>query len=158
MVATIKTPTSIVRGHNYNEQKLHKGVAECIYAGNFLREANELNFYQKMARFDQLISLNGAKTNSLHISLNFDPSDKPGKDKLVEIAALYMEQIGFSDQPYLVYQHHDAGHPHLHIVTTTIKNDGSRIDTFNIGRNQSEKVRKEIELRYNLVVAAGKNK
>jgi len=123
-----------------------------------LHEANELNFYQKMARFDQLISLNGAKTNSLHISLNFDPSDKPSKDKLVEIAAFYMDQIGFSQQPYLVYQHHDAGHPHLHIVTTTIQDDGSRIDTFNIGRNQSEKARKEIELRYDLVVAAGKNR
>ena len=31
-----------------------------------------------------------------------------------------MEQIGFGDQPYLVYQHNDAGHPHIHIVTTRI--------------------------------------
>src|SRR3954454_9394579 len=99
MVAKIKTPASIVRALNYNEQKVQKEVAECIYAGNFLRDPNQLNFYQKMERFNQLISLNGAKTNSLHISLNFDPSDKPGKDKLVEIAALYMEQIGFSNQP-----------------------------------------------------------
>src|SRR4051794_24661415 len=156
MVAKIKTPASIVRALNYNEQKVHRGVAECIYAGNFLREANELNFYQKMERFDKLISLNRAKTNSLHISLNFDPSDKQNKDKLVEITSLYMERIGFSNQPYLVYQHHDAGHPHLHVVTTTIQADGTRIDTFNIGRSQSERARKEIEMAFNLVVASGR--
>jgi hypothetical protein len=107
----------------------------------------------------KLISLNEkAKTNSLHISLNFDPADKIDKDKLIEIASLYMEKIGFEQQPYLVYQHTDAGHPHIHIVTTSIRSDGKRIDTFNIGRNQSEKARKEIELTFNLVIASGKNK
>jgi hypothetical protein len=64
-----------------------------------------------------------------------------------------MEKIGFGDQPYLVYKHIDAGHPHLHIVSTTIQSDGSRINTHNIGRNQSEKARKEIEHDYNLVKA-----
>ena len=159
MVAKINTPTGIVRALNYNELKVQKGAAECIYAGNFLRDAQELNFYQKLERFDKLISLNEkAKTNSLHISLNFDPADKIDKDKLVEIASLYMEKIGFGQQPYLVYQHTDAGHPHIHIVTTSIQNDGKRIDTFNIGRNQSEKARKEIELTFNLAIASGKNK
>jgi hypothetical protein len=64
-----------------------------------------------------------------------------------------MEKIGFGEQPFLVYKHEDAGHPHIHIVSTTIKNDGSRINTHNIGRNQSEKARKEIEQAYGLVRA-----
>ncbi len=64
-----------------------------------------------------------------------------------------MNKIGFGDQPYLVYQHFDAGHPHIHIVTTNIQRDGSRIKSHNIGRNQSEKARKEIELSYGLVRA-----
>ncbi|WP_264829981.1 relaxase/mobilization nuclease domain-containing protein, partial [Klebsiella aerogenes] len=42
---------------------------------------------------------------------------------------------------------------HIHIVSTTIKSDGSRINTHNIGRNQSEKARKEIEQTYGLVKA-----
>src|SRR5688572_2649619 len=67
-----------------------------------------------------------------------------------------MEKIGFGDQPYLVYQHHDAGHAHLHIVTTSIKSDGRRIDTFNIGKDQSEKARKSLEQEYYLVRAEGK--
>jgi hypothetical protein len=53
-------------------------------------------------------------------------------------------------------QHFDAGHPHLHIVTTNIQANGKRIDTFNIGRNQSEKARKEIEQKFRLVQATGR--
>lgn len=51
-----------------------------------------------------------AKVNSVHISLNFDPSDKLNKDGLKDIADTYMQKIGFGEQPYLVYQHNDAGH------------------------------------------------
>src|SRR5205085_2574680 len=65
-------------------------------------------------------------------------------------------KIGFKEQPYLVYQHNDAGHPHVHIVTTNIKEDGKRIDTFNIGRNQSEKARKDLEIKYGLIKAGNK--
>ncbi len=62
-------------------------------------------------------------------------------------------KIAFGDQPYLVYQHHDAAHPHLHIVTTNIQEDGRRIGTHNLGKNQSEAARKEIEEKYGLVKA-----
>jgi hypothetical protein len=154
MVARITTPQSVRRALNYNEQKVQSEKAECLYAGNFLREANELNFYEKLGRFEHQNALNErAKTNTLHISLNFDTADKLTREKLVEIAGGYIEKIGFGEQPYLVYQHHDAGHLHLHIVTTSIRSDGSRINTFNIGKNQSEKARKELEMRYHLVRA-----
>jgi hypothetical protein len=157
MVAKITTPLSINRALNYNEQKVQKGTAECLFAGNFLRHANELNFYQKLARFKELIEQNDSKTNTLHISLNFHPSENITKQKLIEIADTYMNKIGFGEQPFLVYQHFDAGHPHLHIVTTNIRENGTRIDTYNIGKNQSQKARKEIEEAYGLVKAAGGN-
>jgi hypothetical protein len=44
----------------------------------------------------------------------------------------------------------------LHIVTTNIRANGKRIDTFNIGRNQSEKARNEIEQKFKLVQAIGR--
>jgi hypothetical protein len=158
MVAKITTPLSISRALNYNEKKVQKGQAECIHAGNFLQDAKELNFYNKLNRFKDRNQLNTrAKTNTLHISLNFDPSERFSKERLIDMAGIYMEKIGFGHQPYLIYQHHDAGHPHVHIVTTSIRENGQRIDTFNIGRNQSEKARKEIEINFGLVKAAGQN-
>ncbi|MCF0072246.1 hypothetical protein LZD49_17330 [Dyadobacter sp. CY261] len=43
--------------------------------------------------------------------------------------------------------------PHVHIVTTNVKADGSRISLHNLGKNQSEKTRKEIEIDFGLVKA-----
>ena len=43
-------------------------------------------------------------------------------------------------------------------MTTSIQGDGRRINTYNIGRNQSEKARKEIEEQFGLIQASGKNK
>jgi predicted lactoylglutathione lyase len=158
MVAKITSPHSIVRTLNYNENKVQKGQAECIYAGNFLQDAKDMNFYQKLNTFKNLMELNTrAQTNTLHISLNFDPSEKLSKEKLAEIASVYMGKIGFGKQPFLVYKHEDAGHPHMHIVSTSIQDNGKRINTYNIGKNQSEKARKEIEMSYGLVKANGRN-
>lgn len=154
MVARITTPGSIRQSLNYNEQKVKSEQAVLLHAEGFLKDTEQLNFTDKLMRFKGLIELNDrAKTNTLHISLNFDNADKIDREKLVDIATEYMQKIGFKEQPYLVYQHYDAGHPHAHIVTTNIRVDGSRIDTFNIGRNQSEKARKEIQIAYDLVRA-----
>lgn len=154
MVAKITTPKRVAAALNYNENKVNQGKAECLHADNFLRNAMDMNFYQKLEGFERLNELNErAQTKTLHVSLNFDPSEKLPADKLVKIATEYMEKIGFGEQPFLVYKHNDAGHPHIHIVTTTIREDGRRINTHNIGRNQSEKARKEIEKEFNLVRA-----
>lgn len=154
MVARINTSKSISKALNYNEQKLKKGTAEMLYASGFIKAASKLNFFDKIRQFERFISLNERTvTNTLHVSLNFDPTDSISKENLVAISKQYMEAIGFGSQPYLVYQHMDSGHPHIHIVSTNIQKDGSRISMHNLGRNQSEKVRKEIEIQYRLVKA-----
>ena len=154
MVAKITIPNSLRRALNYNEHKLKEGQAECIYAHHFLKDAPQLNFYEKLNRFQALINLNKrASTNAIHVSLNFAMEEKLDKENLVEIAALYMEKIGFGGQPYLVYKHLDAGHPHIHIVSTNIQKDCRRISLHNIGKNQSNTARKEIESQFNLVRA-----
>jgi len=159
MVAKITIPNSIKRALNYNEQKMKEGAAECIYAHNFLKEVEQLNFYEKLKRFEGLIALNKrATTNTVHISLNFGLNERIEKEKLTEIASVYMEKIGFGDQPYLVYQHLDAGHPHIHIVTTNIQKDGKRISLHNLGRNESTRARKEIETAYRLTKAEDQKK
>lgn len=159
MVAKITVPKSIIRALNYNEQKMKEGKAECIYANYFLKDANQLNFYEKLNRFEQLIALNKrATTNTVHISLNFALNDKLTKEKLVEIASVYMNKIGFGEQPYLVYKHLDAGHPHVHIVTTNIQKDGRRISIHNLGRNESNKARREIETTFGLIRAEDQKK
>lgn len=154
MVAIFQTGSSISTTLNYNERKVQQEKAECILAANYPMDHDRMTFKQKLNRLENQVALNENVTrNSVHISLNFDTSEQLSTEILREIAGDYMAQLGFSEQPYLVYRHHDAGHPHIHIVSVKIGADGRRIDTQNIGRNQSEKARKDIELRYGLVRA-----
>jgi hypothetical protein len=155
MVAKIKIGKNIIGVLNYNEQKVRDNKAECIGANLFGREVKELTFPEKVRRFARIMELNPkTKTNTIHISLNFDPSEKLNRELLIQIADVYMNKLGFGDQPYVVYKHNDAAHPHIHLVSTNIRSDGSRIDLHNIGRTRSEDARKEIESAYNLVKAS----
>ena len=152
MVAIIKTGNSIHSILNYNENKVKAEKAECIHAVNYPLKLENLSFNLKLNRFLKLAELNeNAKRNTVHISLNFDPSEKHSKEKLIKIADTYMEKIGFGKQPYLVYQHFDAGHPHLHVVKNNIQRDGKRIDLHHLGIRKSEPARKEIEELFGLV-------
>jgi hypothetical protein len=154
MVAVIHKSSSLRNILNYNEQKVKAGLAACLEASGYPKEAADLNFHQKLRRLELLTELNQRTTaNSVHISLNFGPSERLSNKQLLEIAAVYMDKIGFGGQPYLLYEHLDSGHPHVHLLTTNIKPDGKRIDMNNIGRNQSETARKEIEIAYSLVKA-----
>lgn len=157
MVAKVNSGKNIRGVLNYNEHKVTEGVARCIMASRFGCDHTMLTFSDKLNRFQKLVSLNTkVKTNALHISLNFDISENLDDNTLRNIAATYMDKIGFAGQPYLVYRHLDAAHPHIHIVTTNIKHDRKRIDIHNIGKNQSERARNEIEALFSLVRASSK--
>lgn len=159
MVAKVISGKDIQGALNYNEQKVMEGKAVCIQANLFKKDVGQLNFYDKLNRFADLNERNRrTKTNTLHISLNFDISEKLNVETLNQIASRYMNKVGFGDQPYLVYEHRDAAHPHVHIVTTLIQENGKRIPIHFLGKNQSEIARKELEIEFSLVQAQGKEK
>lgn len=154
MVAIIKTSYSIANILTYNEKKVTLDLAVCIGAGNYPMAVGQMNYAIKLHRFAKRIELNeNAKRNAVHISLNFSPTETLCKEKLMAIATVYMQQIGFGEQPYLVYEHYDAGHPHVHITTINIQRDGSRIDLHHLANKKSEPARKQIEEHFGLVRA-----
>jgi hypothetical protein len=141
----------------YNENKVDEKEANLIMASGFAGDIENMSVGQKLHRFTHLTQLKpNVKTNALHISLNFHSSEDLSNAKLQQIAAAYMEKIGFGDQPFLVYRHHDAAHQHLHIVTTNITAARERIDLHDIGRKLSEPARKQIEEDFSLVKAESK--
>ncbi len=151
----IKVSSSINRILNYNENKVTQQKAVCLGGNNFPGEAADLSFTARLNYFTRRMELNtNTKRNSLHISLNFDTSEKGlGDEKMAQIAHAYMKELGFGEQPYLLYRHHDAGHPHLHLVTTNILADGKRIDLHHLGIRKSEPARKKLEESFGLVRA-----
>lgn len=154
MVAIIKTSNSIRRSFYYNESKVKQGLAECIGAGHYPCSPEELSEKQRLNMLLRMAALNeNVQRNSVHISLNFHPEDALSKKQLCEIARYYMDSIGFEHQPFLVYQHQDAAHPHVHIVSVVVRADGSRIATHNNAKDLSELARIHLEQQYGLVAA-----
>ena len=157
MVARIRSGKSLKGALNYNERKVMEGKARLLGARGYSKEEEKLSYHDKLLRLQKLAALNErTTTHCLHLSLNFHPSELLSKETLLQVADTFMDRIGFGRQPYLIYQHFDAAHGHLHIVTTNIQRDGKRISLHNLGKGLSEIARKEIELQFGLVKASGK--
>lgn len=157
MVARIRSGKSITRAFFYNENKVKQGSATLLTAVNYPLLHNEMSETQRLNML--LRRCEGASTirsNAIHISLNFAKGELLEQDVLKAIAQEYMDAIGFGNQPYLLYEHNDAGHPHIHIVTVKIDENGHPIDTNFIGKLKSEPARKAIEKKYGLVIAEEK--
>jgi hypothetical protein len=155
MVVKIMSGTDIKGALNYNERKVEAGMAVCIQASMFWKDPHKLTFFDKINRFKELNEKNlRTKTNTLHISLNFAMAENLSVDNLNAIASAYMDRIGFGEQPFLVYEHRDAAHQHVHILTTMIQEDGKRIPINFLGKYKSEKARKQIEKEFHLVPAS----
>lgn len=151
MVARITPTVSLAKLLSYNEEKVIQGKAKFIQAGNFLQQRDDLDYAEKLRRFQQLTELNGrSKVKMLHATLNFQPGENLPDEQLTAIADRYMQGLEMEDQPYLVYRHEDASHPHIHIVSSLIRPDGSRINTDRMATRLSEPTRKAIEKEFDL--------
>lgn len=103
MVARIMIGKNIDGAIRYNENKVKKGKADLLVAQGLPKDTHDLSLFEKSAYFRELVSRNRSGKNCLHISLNFHNDDVLDQEKLREIVTVYMEKIGFADQPYLLY-------------------------------------------------------
>ena len=92
-----------------------------------------------------------------HISLSFSAQDSPrlSNEWLVKVAREYMEKMGVKDTQYIIGRHFDKEHPHVHIAFNRIDNNGKTISDRN-DRFRSEKICKELTIKYGLYFAGGK--
>jgi hypothetical protein len=61
-----------------------------------------------------------------HTSLSLSPMDRFVDDEeFAQMAQRYLEAMGFEDCPFVAVRHHDTEHPHIHILASRIKPDGS---------------------------------
>jgi hypothetical protein len=157
MVVTIDYVNSFKRALVYNERKVSSGQAALLDAGGFLKEVKDLSMKEKIDRFQMRADMNIlAKRHCVHMSLNFSPNDQLTDRKLKAIAATYLKLIGFRYQPYLLYRHEDAGHPHLHLITSNIRSDGTQISLYYKANSVLNPARQKIEKDFRLIRAEGR--
>jgi hypothetical protein len=84
-----------------------------------------------------------------HASISAGENDRLTVEQWNEIAAKYVEQMGFKDSPYVVIQHRDNGLDHIHIVTSRIDINGQVVSEWQ-NKPRSEKIMREVEREYGL--------
>jgi hypothetical protein len=92
-----------------------------------------------------------------HIALSWSLNDKEklSPELMVERAKEYLEKMKIHGTQYLIVQHQDRQHPHIHIVYNRVNNEGKTIsDQFQKQRNG--KVCKELTLKHGYYLAGGK--
>ncbi|MGX5688350.1 relaxase/mobilization nuclease domain-containing protein [Arcticibacter tournemirensis] len=92
-----------------------------------------------------------------HIVLSWSAEDKSKLSPviMVERAREYMEKMKIKDTQYVIVQHTDRPHPHLHLIYNRVANNGRTI-TDRYQKVNNAKVCKEITLRYGYHLSEGK--
>ena len=156
MVVRISSGSSPTGAVYYNEQKVGKGEAERLAVRNYLGvrlPVHELGLPTIAAKLEQQAGLNERiKKPTFHASLSLAQTEKPSAQDMLAMADRYMTGLGYGQQPYVVYQHFDTDHAHLHIVSVRVNHVGKKISDQH-ERTRSNQLRQQIEKEFGLQVA-----
>lgn len=140
---------NFIGAFDYNDQKLnHQDPTQRAT----LLEHNFIN-YDRQAVSNEILILQQLRPkltrDAYHVSLNFAPEDKLNINKLLDITREYMKGMGFEDNLYSIWQHHDAEHLHVHLLCSRIRFDGMVVSDSN-NYKRSEALCRQLEIKYDL--------
>ena len=110
--------------------------------------------------FNKLIELNektrtrGRKLTSpgFHMALSPSETDKTLSEKnWIELVKDIMDKLGYGTRPYAIYRHTDTEHPHTHVVSIRIDEDGKKIDD-SFEEVRLQRILRELSLKYNFTI------
>lgn len=93
-----------------------------------------------------------------HVALSWSKNDieKLSPEIMIQRAQEYMQKMKISETQYLIVEHRDRNHPHLHLIYNRVNNKGKTIsDRLQKVRNQ--KVCKEMTLRHGYYLGKDKS-
>ncbi len=91
----------------------------------------------------------GVKKPVHHAKLSAAPGDHLTASQWREIGEQYVEKMGFEDCPYVVVQHRDKAHDHIHIVISRVTLEGRVVSDWQ-SKMRSEAIMRDIEQQYDL--------
>lgn len=157
MIAKIGRSSNLYGTLSYNNQKIEKENAEILLMNKMIETSEGKYSVSQLARSFKpyLLANRNTEKHTLHISLNPDPKDQVSDEKYREIAQQYMAEMGYGDQPFVVFKHTDIDRSHIHIVSVCVDEDGRKIsDKFE--KIRSMKVCRELEKKFGLISAVEK--
>lgn len=157
MIAKIGRGRNLFGALAYNQLKVDNENGELLLMNKMI-ETKDGNYTvaQLVKSFEPYLFANkNTEKMALHISLNPDPKDQVPDEKFIQIAQDYMNEMGFGEQPFVVFKHTDISRTHIHIVSIGVDEMGKKIsDKFE--KRKSMKICREIERKYKLSSVADK--
>lgn len=134
----------------YNDQKVGQGSAHIIDAniglGSTIENTNTFNTVRALRP-----NLGKAV---LHVSLNLPYQDKLSDKEFAKMGHDYLTGMGFDDNQYIIYRHHDQKHQHIHIIANRVEYSGKVVsDAKDLFR--SKKILRKLEVDYKLTQLDG---
>ena len=159
MIAKIGKGSNMYGAILYNQQKVDRENGAVLLINKI---PDTVDGTYSVAYFNKCFEpylLANIKTEKMvrHISLNPDPSDKVSDEQFTEMARVYMERMGYGNQPYIVFKHTDIDRTHIHIVLTCVGINGKKIpDDYDHKRSMA--ICRNLEQKYNLQKASEQEK
>ena len=157
MIAKIGRSGNLYGALAYNQLKVENQNGKILFANKMIETANSHYSVAQLAQsfVPYLIANRNTEKHTLHISLNPDPKDKVNDDKYREMAEEYMREMGYGEQPFVVFKHTDIDRNHIHIVSVCVDEEGKKIsDKFE--KMRSMNVCRELERKHELISAVNK--
>ena len=152
MIAKISATENLGGALGYNFKKVEKGEANILLAAELYQSKEGCYTMEDvLADMEALIPKKcRTKKAVFHCSLNPHPDEKLSDETLMQIAKEYMETLGYSKQPYIVFKHNDIVREHIHIVSLRVDSEGKKInDKFE--KRRSKQITDTLERKYNLI-------
>ncbi|WP_313270576.1 conjugal transfer protein MobB [Epilithonimonas vandammei] len=157
MIAKIGRSSNLFGTLSYNNTKMEKEKGEILLTNKMIETADGKYSVAQLARSFEpyLLANRNTEKHTLHISLNPDPKDNVSNEKYRLMAQQYMQDMGYGEQPFVVFKHTDIDRSHIHIVSVCVDENGKKIsDKFE--KVRSMKVCRELEEQLGLISAIEK--
>ena len=157
MIAKIGRGSNLYGALAYNQLKVENKNGQILFTNRIIETPNG---YYSVAQLSQsfepyMIANRNTEKPTLHISLNPDPKDNVSDEKFKLMAQKYMQEMGYGEQPFVVFKHTDIDRTHIHIVSVCVNEEGKKIsDKFE--KRRSMNVCRELENKYELISATEK--
>ena len=151
MIAKISSPSKdLMKTLTYNFRKVDRDQADILLSGQL--SADGRLTAERVFREMTAYIPSGARTKNIvfHASINPRPDEPLSDDRLRTIAREYLCRLGYGDQPFIVFKHRDIAREHIHLVSTRVRHDGSKIrDTMEHVR--STRIMRSLEAKFGLL-------
>jgi hypothetical protein len=151
MIASQKIGKSFAGALRYNMQKMASPRAE-LRAELLASTFSSLDMREIKREVEWVRQLRPNLNRYVyHTSLNFSSEEAAllTNEKLLAIARDYLQALGYTNNQHMIFRHHDAGHPHVHLLANRIRYDGSVVSDSN-NYKKSEALLRRLEKQYGL--------